>query len=143
MANADTFATKTGACVPKVDTPTISNNKTSLQEAVTPTTHEEYSRIVESGKAYLVNNAGSRFWCNRPVMQNPLENPKMYMLGAPISEVFNLSEKDDLAKYNALYARTSPADAPGIVVHTDDRQFYEGKFICLVSYSEVWYRCGN
>lgn len=94
-----------------------------------------------TGITYKVNRAGVPIWADRPQKQNPLKDPRFYQLSEIKTEVFNLGEEGKLDAYNELYAKAWPAEAPKIIIHSDTRQFYKGNFVCLVTYSHVWYSC--
>lgn len=98
---------------------------------------EEYDPV--TGILYRLNNAGVRKFANRPIMQNPLGDARKYQLTAPITAVFKLDSKEDLEAYNKLYEKTFPSDAPEILIVEDRKEFYKGNFVCLVTYTRVWY----
>lgn len=98
---------------------------------------EEYDPV--TGILYRLNNAGVRKFANRPLMQNPLGDARKYQLAAPVTAVFKLDNKEELEEYNKLYEKTFPSEAPEIIIIEDRKEFYKGNFVCLVTYSRVWY----
>lgn len=64
----------------------------------------------------------------------------MRKLGHPITKVFQLGVPEDLDAYNDLMKCTgAEGEDPSIVIAFHDRQFWEGNYIALVTYREVWY----
>lgn len=137
------LATKPGTGVDRVngDPTSESNDQTQALNKL-----EKDSVVVDkftdkSGITYKVNRAGVPIWADRPQKQNPLSDPRFYQLSAVKTEVFNLGDSERLKAYNELYAKAWPTDAPRVTIHSDIREFYRGNFVCLVTYSEVWYSC--
>lgn len=64
----------------------------------------------------------------------------MHKLGPPVTKTFNLSNPESLDEYNNLLKQVgADGDDPSIVIVYHDRQFWNGSYIALVTYNEVWY----
>ena len=64
----------------------------------------------------------------------------MFKLGHPKAKLFKLSEEKDVEEYNKLLAQIgSEGEDPQITNLTLDKQFYEGSYVILATYNEIWY----
>lgn len=100
----------------------------------------EIINLPEFNDRFLYNNVGQKTYYNKAFFKGQSRQPGMYKLGYPKSKLFTLSTQEDLEQYNSFLAQIGgEGDDPQITNLTIDKQFYEGKFVILVSYNEVWY----
>ena len=137
------LATKPGTGVERVNVnPTSESNDQAHAQNKTENDSVVVDKFTDkAGITYKVNRAGVPVWADRPQKQNPLSDPRFYQLSSVKTDVFNLGDSERLKAYNELYAKAWPTDAPRVIIHSDTREFYQGNFVCLVTYSEVWYSC--
>lgn len=137
----------TGSGVPRVQSTAILESDTMEALGMTDTAAEpeeqpnsnEYTDKT-TGRKFLLNKAGKAQWSDTPVMRDQFFNktPGLVKYDPPVTEVFDLSVKEQLEAYNKLQARTFPVDSPSITMKVRE-EFYNGKFIVLVTYSNIWY----
>lgn len=79
-------------------------------------------------------------WSDRPATPDQAaEMPHTVRVGPPRVQVFDLSKPDDIKAYHALMDRTVPRKAPSVVVLREHINFYDGKYVQAVWYSELEY----
>lgn len=129
----------TGTGVNRVDiniTPSV--DETTQPEDVKNT--PEIINLPEFNDRFLYNNVGQKTYYNKAFFKGQSRQPGMYKLGYPKSKLFTLSTQEDLEQYNSFLAQIGgEGEDPQIANLTIDKQFYEGKFVILASYNEVWY----
>lgn len=91
------------------------------------------------GNVYLLDKLGLKKYASRPVTQDQYMKEGMWIEDPPVTEVFDLGDKDQLDAYNELQRLTYPIDGPSVRIAALRQEFYRGKFIMLVTYSKVWY----
>ena len=89
---------------------------------------------------FIYAETGETQYWNKPWFKGQFSKEGMSKLGPPVTKVFNLKNTDELDAYNKLLRQVGAAgDDPSIVIGYHDRQFWEGGYIALVTYNEVWY----
>lgn len=81
-------------------------------------------------------------WLNYPSIPEQMQRfPHTVRPGARIDAVFNLSNKEELATFNRIQAEASNhVDGLTSVIHNLDKQFHQGQFFALVTYSKLFYQ---
>lgn len=81
-------------------------------------------------------------WLNYPSIPEQMQRfPHTVRPGARIDAVFNLSDKEELATFNRIQAEASNhVDGLTSVIHDLDKQFHQGQFFALVTYSKLFYQ---
>lgn len=129
----------TGTGVHRVDI----NIEPSVDETTQPEDIKNTPEIInlpEFNDRFLYNNVGQKTYYNKAFFKGQSRQPGMYKLGYPKSKLFTLSTQEDLEQYNSFLAQIGgEGEDPQIANLTIDKQFYEGKFVILASYNEVWY----
>lgn len=122
------------------------NNKIGIEEPSEdyvnndPYDYIEINPELKPGEKVIHNNRGDIIYSNRPVIKNQIQKEGLYKIGHPIAKVFNLSNKDELEEFNKLLAGTgSQGEDPQYVNLNLSKQFWNGQFMILAIYSEVWY----
>lgn len=92
-----------------------------------------------SGNVYLLDKLGNKKYASRPVTKDQYSKEGMWIEDPPVTEVFDLGDKEQLERYNDFQRLTYPIDGPSVRVAGMRQEFYKGKFIVLVTYSKIWY----
>lgn len=94
-----------------------------------------------TGRRFKLNSLGQANKSSTPVIKDQYTKPVKGLVSfdPPITEVYDLSKKDELDAFNKLQAYTFPIEGPHVVILSERDEFYEGSFIKLVKYSYVWY----
>ena len=112
---------------------------------------EEMQKVQESsmvtdqaGNEFLIAPTGHKEWARTPFMKGQRANPELCKRDCLTAEVFDLSDKKDLVRYNKLLRQAGPSGRnrdgdPTIEIAEVDKQFFEGKFYVYVSYYKLWY----
>ena len=81
-------------------------------------------------------------WLNYPSIPDQMQRmPSTVRPGARVDAVFNLSNKDELLEFNKIQAEASNhVDGLTCVIHDLDKQFHQGQFFALVTYSKLFYQ---
>jgi len=81
-------------------------------------------------------------WLNYASVPDQMRRfPNTVRPGARVDAVFNLSDKAELATFNRIQAEASDhVDGFTSVIHDLDKQFHQGQFFALVTYSKLFYQ---
>lgn len=80
-------------------------------------------------------------WLERPSMPDQAARfPTTVRAGHSVTEVFDLSNKEELAGYNELQRKAESEDGPLIEIIINERQFDSGRFYALVTYRKLTYQ---
>lgn len=81
-------------------------------------------------------------WLTHPsVPEQMTRHPHTVRPGRRIDAVFNLSKPEELAAFNAIQGEASDhVDGLTSVIHSLDKQFHDGQFYALVTYSKLFYQ---
>lgn len=80
-------------------------------------------------------------WLDKPSMPDQAARfPTTVRAGHSVTEVFDLSNKDELAGYNELQRKAESEDGPLIEIIINERQFDSGRFYALVTYRKLTYQ---
>jgi hypothetical protein len=81
-------------------------------------------------------------WLNYPSVPEQMQRfPHTVRPGPRVDAVFNLSDKEELATFNRIQAEASNhVDGFTSVIHDLDKQFHQGQFFALVTYSKLFYQ---
>lgn len=121
--------TRTPEYVPKLIT-----KDDILPRIITPDT----GLIEEEDGKKILDRTGEVVEVNRPLVKGLFEKG-LWRPGNVVAEVFKLENASELEAYNNLLARTSGEDPEVVFVSTSEK-FYNGNFVILVRYHEVWYK---
>lgn len=121
--------TRTPEYVPKLIT-----SEDLIPHIITPDT----GLIEEEDGKKILDRTGEVVEVNRPLVKGLFEKG-LWRPGNVVAEVFKLENSSELEAYNNLLARTSGEDPEVVFVSTSEK-FYNGNFVILVRYHEVWYK---
>jgi len=81
-------------------------------------------------------------WLNGPSIPDQMQRlPNTVRPGPRIDAVFNLSNKDELMEFNKIQAEASNhVDGLTSIIHDLDKQFHQGQFFALITYSKLFYQ---
>ena len=86
-----------------------------------------------------VNADGSPIWVKEPTIADQFITLNHTCKEQdPRCSIFELPK--DLDRYNELLAETCPQEAPRSLIYTEEKQFYEGKWLILVKHATVLYK---
>lgn len=123
--------------VTPVLTETMSEEDIKKAKERMPAAGERYI-VGDDGIEYIIGRDGTRLWCARPLFDHQL-NLGEIRTDPPKTEIFNLSDENDLKALNEL-EKLIIDDGPGIIFAEKDRQFFEGTFYLCLTYRRVWYK---
>lgn len=96
--------------------------------------------IEDINDEFIYNRVGQRVYWNKPHFKGQFQKEGMRKMGHPKVQMFDLKDPEQLKGYNDLLKRVgAEGEDPSIVIMHHDRQFWEGSYIALVTYNEVWY----
>lgn len=81
-------------------------------------------------------------WQQFPSIPDQLQKmPQTVRTGPQIDAVFNLSIKSELAEFNLLQGQaTNHVDGQTVVIHHLTKEFHQGQFYALITYSKLFYQ---
>lgn len=81
-------------------------------------------------------------WRSFPSVPDQLHRfPNTVRTGPKIDAVFNLSEPTELREFNKIQADASnQIDGLSSIIHAMDKQFHQGQWYALVTYSKLFYQ---
>lgn len=103
-------------------------------DVITPDTDE----IVDERGKHKIDRTGNKIASNTAYIKDAFASPDNWKPGEMVAAVFKLEDNKDLDAYNKLLARATKAD-PEVLICSTSEKFYNGNFIILVRYREVWY----
>lgn len=106
-----------------------------LEKIITPDTGE----IEEEDGKKILDRTGDVLEVNRPLVKGLFQDPLRWRPGPLRAEVYKLADETALESYNNLLKRAAGED-PEIVIEQTLERFYNGNFVILVKYFEVWYK---
>ncbi len=113
----------------------ISLLDTDKENIITPDTGE----IEEEDGKKILDRTGDVVEVNRPLVKGLFQDPLRWRPGPLRVEVYRLADEAALEAYNNLLKRAAGED-PEIVIEQTLERFYNGNFVVLVKYFEVWYK---
>lgn len=116
------------------------SDEPNLLEILEPDVKPEPIVIKEFNDRFLYDKNNRPIYYNRPFFKGQSKKPGMYRIGHPKAKVFHLSNPDELEDYNLLLAGTGiEGQDPQYINLSLDKQFWQGEFIVLAMYNEMWY----
>lgn len=80
-------------------------------------------------------------WSDQPSVADQLRRfPSSVKLDAPETEILNLSEPEDLKRYNALQKEAHPGKFAARVISHQETKFHEGAWHTLVTHQKLLYQ---
>lgn len=114
--------------------PKLITTEDLIPQIITPDT----GLIEEEDGKKILDRTGEVVEVNRPLVKGLFEKG-LWRPGNVVAAVFKLENASELEAYNNLLARTSGEDPEVVFVSTSEK-FYNGNFVILVRYHEVWYK---
>ena len=111
------------------------SSATDLEKIITPDTGE----IEEEDGKKILDRTGDVLEVNRPIVKGLFQDPLRWRPGPLRVEVYKLADEAALEAYNNLLKRAAGED-PEVVIEQTLERFYNGNFVILVKYFEVWYK---
>lgn len=137
-----------GAGVPKADInlDSVQSDKIEKEvEEIIPFEYDEHLRptkiqYADINDKFIRNSVGQKVYWNKPFFKGQSRSNGLYKFGPPKIQVFKLDSPEAITAYNEFLAQMGGQDDDPTIVNVNiERQFWEGHFIVLVSYNEVWY----
>ena len=113
--------------------PKFINQEDTPARIITPDT----GLIEEKDGKKILDRTGEVVEVNRSPIKGLYEK-NLWRAGDVTAAVFKLENEEDLDAYNKLMARTSGTDPEVNIISTSEK-FYNGNFVILVRYYEIWY----
>ena len=89
---------------------------------------------------FILNDVNNKTHWNKPFFKGQSRAQGMFKLSPPKVRLFHLKEEQQVEDYNKFLAQVGGGeDDPSITNLYLDKQFYNGEFIILATYNEVWY----
>jgi hypothetical protein len=83
---------------------------------------------------------GTVKWGRSPALADQfLSRPETCRRGPPKHRVFSLDGAEAEKELNDFYKKTTPAQAPEVIVVEKEKQFHEGRWLILLGYVEIEY----
>lgn len=97
-------------------------------------------KIRDINDRFIYDKTGTKKLWNKPFFKGQSKKQGFWQYGYPITKVFHLEKPEELDEYNKLLCQVGTEfKDPNLTIIYHDRQFFNGEFIVLVTYKEIWY----
>lgn len=111
-------------------------------ERLSTKTEPEVSDVDEPEREMRPPKDPNVVWLQVPSIPDQMHKmPHTVRTGPQIDAVFNLSIKAELAEFNLIQGKaTDHVDGQTVVIHHLTKEFHQGQFFALVTYSKLFYQ---
>lgn len=139
-----------GAGVPKLDVeldtthspfqqPVEEIPEVSSEDFITDSKPEKI-QFTDINDKFILNSVGQKTYWNKPYFKGQSKSLGMFKYGHPKVQLFTLDSEENIQKYNDFLAQMGGEGEDPLIVNVSiEKEFWQGHFIVLVSYNEVWY----
>lgn len=108
-------------------------------EAKEPANTVNNKQIIDKdGTVYILDELGEIKESSKPTVKGQFKKENLWRYGAPQAIVLNLSNPEELDKYNSILKETAEED-PSAVLIDSTKEFWNGQFIMLVTWCPIMY----